>query len=481
MKAHNWLPILAILALVAFGAGCEGDQGPAGPAGPAGPPGGTFEFTYVGGQGEQCLHCHGGVVAAVRTTGHNVAYSNLSPGDQERPYCLQCHTTGWDAEVAFGDTTVTDPGPDPYGYDDYFGVDGEEAAERRMALAGVQCESCHGPMGPEFNSHQPEVSFASRVEGGVRLSLCAGCHDGQLEEWDESAHRGTLTVAELNDEFGRGSCAPCHTSEGYVFANDPAYFDADAPEQYSFIGCPTCHDPHVGAEGGGNEFQLRNLAPVPVEYWPSSEPGQPDYPTMEGYGTAQTCAQCHHGRRNVANVTNQIQNGYAHFGPHSSPQMDMFIGAGSYEIPGYSYDRTFVHQNAIDDACVKCHMVREVMQHGELQDHSFHNFEPTTGNCEPCHQGLPDFDYQGVQTSVQNLLDTLAQRFGYADAAAMEAAIDDDNAGWTVWQREAAYAFAFVYADGSLGVHNRDYAEDLLNNAIDHYDANSAAARVGMR
>jgi hypothetical protein len=183
----------------------------------------------------------------------------------------------------------------------------------------------------------------------------------------------------------------------------------------------------------------------------------------------------------VANVTGQIDDGYAHFGPHGSPQMDMFIGAGSYEIAGYSYDRTFVHQNAVDDACVKCHMVREVMEHGELQDHSFHNFLPDTGNCEPCHQDLPDFNYENVQTDTQALMDALAGRFGYPDTEAFMAAVDDENANWERWQREAAYALVFVYNDGSLGVHNRDYAESLLNNAIDYYDANSGGGKLGMR
>lgn len=174
----------------------------------------------------------------------------------------------------------------------------------------------------------------------------------------------------------------------------------------------------------------------------------------------------------------QIDNGYAHFGPHGSPQTDMFIGAGSYEIPGYTYDRTFVHQNAVSDACVKCHMVREVQLHGELQDHAFHNFLPDPGNCEPCHQNLPDFNYQNVQTDIQGRMDTLAQRFGYADVEAFMADLDTANPGWEVWQREAAYALVFVYNDGSKGVHNRDYATDLLQNAIDYYDA---SAKVGMR
>ena len=43
---------------------------------------------------------------------------------------------------------------------------------------------------------------------------------------------------------------------------------------------------------------------------------------------------------------------------------------------------------------------------------------------------------------------------------------EDDNAGWTVAQREAFYGAVFVAESGSLGVHNSSYARSLLDNAI---------------
>ena len=70
--------------------------------------------------------------------------------------------------------------------------------------------------------------------------------------------------------------------------------------------------------------------------------------------------------------------------------MDMFIGAGSYEIEGYDYDRTSTHQ-AISHACVDCHMVRMAEIHGENQEHSFHSFKPEVGSCTGCHGSWTDF------------------------------------------------------------------------------------------
>ncbi|MBD3335518.1 MAG: hypothetical protein GF355_08375 [Candidatus Eisenbacteria bacterium] len=474
--------VLLILPVLVF-LGCEGDEGPAGPPGPQGPPGDTFEFSYIGGRGEECIHCHSGNVANVLLTGHNEAYDGLDEEDKDDPYCLQCHTTGWDSEVEFGDTEIDEYGPNPDGYDDYFGVDSEEADERREALEGVQCEACHGPAGPDFNIHEPAVSFATRFENGESLSLCDPCHETQLEEWVESGHghgeEGQLDIMEFQTEhfIDNEHCARCHYSEGFIFANDPAFADYELPADhlYSFIGCVTCHDPHEGETGQGNIYQLRTVGDVEVVYHPGLEPGDPGVPVYTDYGTSQICASCHHGRRDADHVAGQIESGYAHFGPHSSPQMDMFIGAGCYEIDGYEYDGDGVHESLLEgrDGCVECHMVRETFLHGETVMHSFHTFSPTPENCTDtgCHGDLPDFDYNDVQTDIGGLLDDIAELFGYTDAADFYENWDSEADGVEPWEREVAYAFFFVYNDGSMGVHNPEYAFSLLENAIDYYNS----------
>jgi formate-dependent nitrite reductase cytochrome c552 subunit len=338
-------------------------------------------------------------------------------------------------------------------------------------------------MGQSFPAHAPRISFATFKDTltGEWDSLCYPCHEGQLEEWETSGH-GTVTgsLEEFNEEHyvNNSSCDYCHTSEGFIRENDPAYLSYSFPEEQTFIGCPTCHDPHLGEAGGGNEAQLRNLGPVEVAYDPATDPGESDRPRMEGYGTAQVCAQCHHARRDESNVFGQIADGSSHFGPHGSPQMDMFIGAGCYEIPGYSYDGDGTHKNLVQNACVECHMVREELIHGSLQDHSFHTFAPEPGNCEPCHSNLPDFNYNNVQTDTKGLMDDLAVLLGYTDSDALLATWDDENSAKQVWERQAAYALVFVANDGSMGVHNSTYATSLLENAIAFATANQAAAAL---
>lgn len=476
------LPALAIAFALAV-VGCEGDQGP---AGPPGPPGGTSEFTYLGGGGEACLHCHATTVGQWETTGHQSAYVDLDPASRNNLYCLQCHTVGFDSKVNFGDTQIApgNRGPDENGFDDYVGVDTEEAAARRAELLGVQCESCHGPMGPDFNGHKPLISFSTHQENGEWTSLCYPCHETQLEEWVDSGH-GSVQSGDIdlfNEEHytHNPSCDGCHTSEGFIRDNDPRYASYEFPERQSFIGCVTCHDPHVGAEGGGNEYQLRTVGPVEVAYWIGEDPGEVGRPRMEGKGSGQVCAQCHHARRDNANVAGQIASGSGHMGPHSSPQMDMYIGAGSYEIPGYEYQRTHGHQD-IGNACVSCHMVRVAEIHGESQEHAFHTFEPTDGNCAPCHTETSALSLALVkarQDAIVAKMNELAGLFGYATWEEFDANWNSRGAGVTTWQREAAYALYFVISDGSRGAHNDEYAEDLLQNAIDYFNSKKAMAAL---
>lgn len=437
--------------------GCEGPEGPDGADGPQGPAGEGFDvYTYVGDNATSCGGCHDATVETWHDTGHSGAYASLAAeGNENNPYCLQCHTVGFDATVAYGDTVLTDNGTNDSGFDDYWPAENDEDTARLAALENVQCEACHGPMGPTIYYHNPEYSFATRIVGEESLSTCAACHHSQIEEWEESAHGMALethgfTIEEYDEEFDRSSCGTCHTSEGFVKEYDADWTDMERPEPASLIGCVTCHDPHSDA----NEHQLRNLDDVTVLY------DQNEAAVFTGYGSGQLCAQCHHARRSTDNVNGQIADGYAHFGPHGSPQMDMFLGSGSYEIAGYTYNRLATHQN-VEQACVSCHM--ELIEVHD-RDHLVHSNEVTVTPCQGCHPGLEDFDYAGGQTEITTLMDDL-------EALLVSQGVPIDSLGSatasTAEQRMAGYAWVFVNNDGSHGVHNPAYAASLLTNAID--------------
>lgn len=472
-KTHLLVLLLSLLLAVVF-VGCEGEQGPEGPEGPAGPPGEdatVSEYTFLGNMGEDCMHCHASTVTQWETTGHVNAYADLVEGGSETNlYCVKCHTTGFDSEVAYGDTAIATYGPDHYGYDDYVGVEGEEAAMRRHALEGVQCEACHGAMGPTFNAHKPEISFSTHNDAdGNSTSTCNPCHAGQLTEWLESGHGtvadGDIELFQEEHYTHNAGCDGCHTSEGFIRDHDAAYGAYEFPEEQSFIGCVTCHDPH---NAGGDVAQIRDLGDQQLSYIADDEG---DVPTISGFGYGQLCVQCHHARRDAANVQGQIENGSSHFGPHHSAQGDMFIGNGSYEIPGYEYARLndgFNH-NGVENGCVGCHMVRDAEVHGEVQEHAFHTFSPEVGSCTGCHNDMTDIDAfrADLTAEIQGKIDQIAVLCGYTDHVDFEENWDANNGdNAETWQREIAYAAFFIFGDGSMGLHNPTYANSLLDNAI---------------
>ena len=458
---------------LAGAAGPQGPEGPMGPQGPQGPAGENWQaWAWVGNNGASCYTCHQGKVTEWQTTGHPDAFQLLvDAGEDDNPYCLQCHTLGWDAPVAFGDTTVTDHGLDNSGYDDFWPAADADDTARLHALESVQCESCHSSMGPGMYDHSPEVSVATRFEGGVSLSPCASCHEGQMEEWHESGHgnyyeRTGLTVQDYSDEWGapRGtSCWTCHSAEGFMSITDPDYTGTTPGVTIDLVGCVACHDPHNRA----NDRQLRTLADQLVIYDVNTPAA-----TFTGHGNSQLCVQCHHARRNAANVEGQVHSTGTLRGPHESPQMDMFMGTGCFEIAGRTYERgsDAVGHKTIDNACVTCHM-EESSPHGYPV--RSHTFEATTTACQMCHPGLADFNFNNGQTDIANLMGQIEAFFGvpgdslssttYTGAPYNSAA---DSMFLNPVYREAVYGYLFVKNDATFGVHNPTYANSILQNAL---------------
>jgi predicted CXXCH cytochrome family protein len=428
----------AILAATLVLIGCQGERGPAGPQGPAGT-GQTGEVRFMGDNATACGHCHSALARSWMGTGHAGAYGvltgtsnpNVGP-DSTNNYCLQCHTTGFDSKFSFPGARLS-TGADTTGYDD----------KPIAALRGVQCESCHGAMGPLPAAHNPEMTnvFSAQV--------CYQCHS-QAGELDSSAHGHELTTEDRG-----ATCSPCHSSEGFIMTKD-ANWPAGSLTVANHITCVTCHDAHSVA----NPSQLRTVSTATGPFT-MARADSGSY-TISGLGKGQLCAQCHHARRDKANVTGQVLNGTNHPGPHESPQADMLTGNGAIELPG-SITRGPLHPQ-LTDACVDCHMYQLTREQtgGPLMGHLF---EPDIRKCQQCHEDATNFDIGNVQTETMQLLDSLALYLPHnADGVTV---IDTTNSSaWSTAQRAAGFTYFFVLADGSKGVHNRDYAKTLLLNAI---------------
>lgn len=411
--------------------------------------------SYMGNNATRCAHCHEGHVEGWMETHHAEAY--VAPGVTDNIYCIQCHTTGFDDTYDFAGNKLT-TGLDNGGFDQ----------NPVAALQGVQCEACHGPMGPEFSDHNPNVEMA------LTGMACDRCHS-QNEEYAVSAHGTAIEraggIEEFDTEFYRSTCQYCHVSESFISLWDEDWAGRPLPEEGYQVTCATCHDVHTPATEE-NPAYLRGLAAVTLEY------GGPDNPegfVIDDWGAGQLCVQCHHARRDLDNITGQIDNGSAHPGPHGSPQADMVSGVGCWEIEGYTYARESAHapdvaigESTLEDMCVKCHLYS--IPHGEPDGPIYgHTFAPDVRACNTCHATPDEFDYHGRRTEIETLMTTL---FNLLPNDGTEPLFTTDTT--TREEREAAYAWFFVNNEGSMGVHNYTYAKSILENAIAYLNANSA-------
>jgi len=322
----------------------------------------------------------------------------------------------------------------------------------------------------------------------VASNNCFECHSYDMDmgtevklamrQWANSKHASGDNIDRV------GSCAPCHTSEGFIEKVTGVELTSGA---YNAIGCFTCHDPH---ENG--DFRRRIETPVTLG-------NGAVYDREE----SNLCVQCHHGRRDVRTYVADDVELSNHFGPHHNCQSDMLIGENAYEYDGYSYPDSW-HATGVEDGCVKCHF--DVSQGYILGGHSFnmeYDDEDNIAACnvDGCHMNateIKDFDRvtaydfdqdadstEGVQTEINDLMDhleTLLINAGLLewipDAQAWEpteglVVPDIDTVG-------AVFNWAFVHEDKSHGVHNTRYAAALLISSINYMETGDPSGTPAM-
>jgi hypothetical protein len=93
--------------------------------------------------------------------------------------------------------------------------------------------------------------------------------------------------------------------------------------------------------------------------------------------------------------------------------------------------------------------------------------EDYTAGCTLCHEDIEDFDYDGLQTEVTELLDSLhsvLMGMGILDADGLV-----DNTPLTVSSEMVGYIFNYLFVEEDLshGVHNPKYSVALLTNTLE--------------
>lgn len=414
----------------------------------------TVSPYYVG--GPSCA-CHSSVVTAWQETAHAHAWASLQESGHAASYCNPCHTVGYEGPAGNS------------GYD--------EAPIAKFE--NVQCENCHGPASDHLTGGGMEVSYDAMN--------CGKCHEGThhpyYSEWQESAHAFDVEAAKA--EFS-ASCWGCHegVASAIRLAGDLSNFYSGGaissrPDTsvvgYTQITCQVCHDSHSDENLG----QVRTVADIKLVT------ANGESPTISAGGTGKLCMQCHHARRSP---DNQVVVGNpsrpASFGPHESPQGDMLAAKSGYHgVAPTGFNWAGPSHLLVQNSCKTCHLnMVEWSPSGPAV--TGHKFEPTTLACQNCHgvinsfaeiPAADDFDgdgtVEGLQQEVSGLMEllTVALVANGLDTTGvgLVTALGDSSIS-TPLQREAGYNLIFVEADASHGVHNPDYAVQLLQQSYRH-------------
>lgn len=110
----------------------------------------TSKITYI--PGKKCTICHAKMFRAYSKTVHAKSFENLADaGEATNPECLPCHTTGYGKPGGF------------------------KNAKSTSGLAGITCQSCHGPGSAHvekgLTNEQRQMTIQRTPE-----NVCIKCH-----------------------------------------------------------------------------------------------------------------------------------------------------------------------------------------------------------------------------------------------------------------------------------------------------------------
>lgn len=335
-------------------------------------------------------------------------------------------------------------------------------ASRLLLLLPLLLWGCEGDEGPAGPAGMNGSDGENGVDGNV---TCLACHNTDTQnaislQYDRSQHALGEFVGYAG---GRASCARCHSGNGYAEFLDTGTVDGNIVNPTPFL-CNNCHNIHATFEE--TDYALRGTDPVP---W-IGDAGFGD--TSIDFGdNSNVCANCHQSRRaepNIVDPGDTFEISSVHYGPHHGAMANVLAGALFAEIDGSTaYPTSNLHLTA-GATCVTCHM-------GDYADGAGgHTWWPSLAACNDCH-ATADFDYGGVQTEVQGLLDDLQAllldqgviEFVEEDDAYEPIVCPDDVECYSMVQAQAFFNWIGLTEDRSLGVHNPRYVVALLENSIE--------------
>ena len=453
---------------------------------------GVGNFEGISGQFPKCMTCHQSspefseMFDRWQVSGHAQMFKTMIT--QGPSYygtsCFSCHTLGTDKYIVASNGGFDDmakslgwvwQGPPSPGKWDSLKAD----YPALVNLTTIGCESCHGP----GSEHAFSGGNTKMIQISIDAGNCAQCHDNptrqnKVAQWENSLHSNLV----WSNSFAQGSesqtnnlnnCIRCHDGQGFVNFTKGQTTNTTGMIQANqkMISCAVCHDPH----GNTNEYSLR-FTPV------GSDTLGNGYRYTEG-GKGQLCMNCHKSRRdNVSYVQTNVTSAF--WGPHESPQTDVFLGQNAAE-----FDSPFLsspHKFAVTNACVDCHMVAtpdtENVNRDKIGGHTWilHNEENNyyhTKACANCHGiiaswddfiAAEDYDNDGTIGSIPEEIVGLERNLRITLPP-----VGIDSISWELIRdlndltiKKAYWNYQLVNKDGSEGMHNAMFIIDVLVKSI---------------
>ena len=389
-----------------------------------------------------CTNCHNGAIAPDLFTpwaasGHShILSDNINTSDHYGTNCFSCHTVGYDLE---NDNNGIDEAPD---YAAFLASDllhGAAPGNWTTMLrefpatakeANIQCENCHGPQ-VIADDTSPAHGLSGVAVGDPRKTLssdlCGTCHGeplrhGRFQQWQLSGHNNYELAI---DEGQNGTCARCHTSNGFLewvpvlLGQVPGKEPGDSvqvtwtPDETHPQTCVTCHDPHdVGTTTGvGTDAKMRITGKTAM-----LDAGF----QANGVGSGAICMTCHNSRRGLRNDKTFAGLNDPDRATHPGPQADVLMGQNAFLVnTGVRGRHSLIH-----NTCVTCHM-EETTPPAALSYEgggTNHTFYASGEVCAKCHTGIEFGNLEsGFEAMIEDLGTAIAAKFKSVMAAQIAA------------------------------------------------------------
>ena len=461
-------------------------------------------------QASSCGNCHDGssainVWADWQDTAHATFFARGLEGiTSNSNSCVTCHTVGSDG-VTVGNG----------GYDDLVASTGFKYTKgigawsqlttsypTVAAVANIQCENCHGAQGTIASGHKTAGSGLNgngQSTSAVRVSYssddCGACHSSgtghhNYSEWNTLNPDNNMGHSKLyqidagirpdgtagHAQSMNGSCARCHTAQGFVQYVDqlasgnagtlPASVITWDKTTAQVQTCTACHDPHDATNP--NQLRIYNSIQNTMAGF-----------GVDGVGKGALCMACHNNRNGVqcasaptttgaclanggalsatgATFLHEDNDTYAPLlldSMHDASQAEVLMGRDFFFM-GDSLPMLSKHAN-VEDSCVGCHMVLNP------QTHSSHGAPAVSGHvfyikdadvptlCANCH-GNGTVNGEALQTFVEDQLAVLGTKMSANFVSKINTALGTGNV--YLAKKQISSAASATYFDGSFWV-----------------------------